>query len=174
MASWWPFLEFLARCEKIKNIQIFICKYETGIFGLRMALEAKSDLRFEIWSQNLTIHHVCYGLKLVDRRLQFHRNSGFFQANSSRLFWPQNGLGGQIRPHHWFSLGQFALPTKFQVSRASPWPSETRWTKRERETDNYYTCGTASLPQVKRGVQLGSCLMMMAMFRQRQTSTTKG
>ena len=48
MASWWPSLEFLARCEKIKNIQIFICKYETGIFGLRMALEAKSDLRFEI------------------------------------------------------------------------------------------------------------------------------
>ena len=35
----WPSLEFLARCEKIKNIQIFICKYETGIFCLRMALD---------------------------------------------------------------------------------------------------------------------------------------
>ena len=88
-------------------------------------------------------------LKLVVRRWWFYRNSVFFQANSLRLFWPQNGLGGQIWPHHWFSLGQFSLPTKFQVSRASPWPSETRWTKRERETDNYYTCGTASLPQVK-------------------------
>ena len=35
-------------------------------------------------------------LKLVVRRLEFHRNSGFFQANSSRLFWPSNGLRGQI------------------------------------------------------------------------------
>ena len=33
-------------------------------------------------------------LKLVDRRLEFHRNSGFFQANFSRLFWPPFGLGG--------------------------------------------------------------------------------
>ena len=35
-------------------------------------------------------------LKLVVRRLEFHRNSGFFQANSSRLFWPPNGLWGHL------------------------------------------------------------------------------
>ena len=117
----WTWNSLSEDCNFIETPDFFkqVC---WGCFGLQTASEAKSDLRFEIWSQNLTIHHVCYGLKLVDRRLQFHRNSGFFQANSLRLFWPQNGLGGQIRPHHWFSLGQFALPTKFQVSRASPWP----------------------------------------------------
>ena len=49
MASWWLFCYFLAHGEKIKNIRIFLGKYETVIFGLRMASEAKSDLRFEIW-----------------------------------------------------------------------------------------------------------------------------
>jgi len=52
-------------------------------------------------------------LTLVVRRLQFHRNSGFFQANSSRLFWPPSSLGGHIWPHQWLCHCQIPLPSTF-------------------------------------------------------------
>ena len=54
-------------------------------------------------------------LKLVVRRLQFHRNSGFFQASLLRLFWPPNGLRGQIWPHHWLSHGPYPLHTSLKM-----------------------------------------------------------
>ena len=156
MASKWPLgglFYFSACCEKIKNIRIFLGKYETdipnltsslafswpispsylfwhswplethcekiaisqklriwtwnslsedcnfietpdffkqilwGCFGLQMASEAKSNLRFEIWGPNLTMNHVCFGpyslQKLVEQEEEDVRNRQLLYLRNS-------------------------------------------------------------------------------------------